>query len=125
MALQGVLPARCVPDREYPDALWVAVFGDSPAEVTGTEARALALRFMTDHRGGSDGIDAHDGPHVDDGRIQPARADGVASEAGDGMVIGVNEYYRMAAAAAMGASTPGPRRHVCFFRARRTAAIGG
>lgn len=119
-----VVPNRCFTGRERdpdaPDAVWVCVRAADYDAAGGPEARAAAIRYVTDKHGPNSGSDRQDGPHPDpDGKVKPYITGPTAAHEG---VFTPDQYRALAAQQGqVKGGNKGP--YACFFRVRRADAV--
>lgn len=118
-----VQPNRTGIDQEVKHSgLWVAVTAETSELASGDAARAIALGYVARKFGTTEGIDAVEGPRLDDGSSVASRAHpkgGYAPPPPDSGVTTAQDYLKMAAEMAVAAAQPGRKGYVCFFRVRR------
>lgn len=101
-----------------PDAVWVCLTSPSYEDLTGPEAKQMALQYVARTYGRADGFDATDGPRADDGRGPLALT---GSEFGGGVMTAAQ--YRQMAAQQNATKKFNSGRYCYFVRVRRNSGV--
>lgn len=122
----SVIPNRCFRDRTDNDAEWVAVQAPTYDEAMGPEAKAAAIRYLSEKTGGAEvAIELHHGPAQDTGETNPVVDRLTTPHQGDeysNQALTADQYRHLAAVQEIHAGKNVP--YLCFFKVRRLNAIG-